>query len=96
MLSWVDMYADYIAAFVNPEAFKKFNDMQSVTAGASMDMTFVTPDALKKMKDAEAGVKFEPAFDGDIAERVRRVRNRLGRKVSERQEDIGIEGKPNG
>jgi len=90
------MYADYLAAFINPDGFKKLMDTQTVTAGASMDITYVNPDASAKMKDAESGKKFEPSHDDDIAAKVRAVRERLGRKVAERQEEFDIKDKPNG
>ena len=96
MLSWVDMYADYLAAFINPEGFKKLMDTQTVMAGASMDFTYVNPDASAKMKDAESGKKFEPSHDDDIAAKVRAVRERLGRKVAERQEEFDMKDKPHG
>lgn len=90
ILIWADMFADYLAAFINPEGFQQFMQSETAVAGERLNAKYVNKDAQGKMEKARRGEKAELDFNPEILKRVQEVKERISKKVSEREEEFDL------
>jgi Zn-dependent oligopeptidase len=92
VLSWVDLYADYLAMVSNPEVFNKLKESQTAQDSEGMEIKQVNTDVRAKQDFARSGKEFVPSKNEDIAQRMKLVRERLSKKVSESIEKFEVGG----
>ena len=86
------MYADYLAMVANPEVFNKLKESQTANDTEGMDIKVVNTDVRTKQDFAKSGKDFVPIKNEAIAQRMKEVRERLSKKVSESVEQFEVGG----